>query len=82
MEEKATRKRRTVEERAQAIEEKIQAENERHQEALAKLKDELKRITTPKLTKAQKHKKVLDAIKDLKMSPEELIEKLNLDLEL
>ena len=81
-EEKTTRKRRTTAELIEAVQEKIKAENKRHEETLKKLNGELEKLKETKLTKAQKQKRVNDAIKAKGLTPEEIAKKLGLDVEL
>lgn len=79
------RTRRTREEMIKDLEAKIVAEEKASKAKIKKLQDKLDALKNPpkkKLTKAQKQKKVNDAIKAAKMSPEAIAEKLGLNVEL
>lgn len=80
-EEKTTRKRRTREELIAATEEKIKAENKRHEETLKKLNEELEKLKGTTLSKAQKQKMLNEAIKKAGLTPEEQAKKLGLKMD-
>lgn len=80
-EEKTTRKRRTREELIAATEEKIKAENQRHEETLKKLNEELEKLKGTTLSKAQKQKMLNAAIKSSDLTPEEIAKKLGLKVQ-
>lgn len=80
-EEKTTRKRRTREELIQATQDKIAAENKRHEETLKKLNEELEKLKGTTLTKAQKQKKLNEALKSSDLTPEEIAKKLGLKVQ-
>lgn len=82
MEEKqTTRKRRTREELIAATQEKIAAENKRHSEAIKKLNEELEKLKGNTLTKAQKQKKLIEAIRGAELAPEEMAKKLGFKID-
>lgn len=84
MAEATKRVRRSREELIKDLESKIAKEKKDSEDKIKKLQDKIDRLKNPpkrKLTKAEKQKKVNEAIKAAKMSPEAVAEKLGLNVD-
>lgn len=84
MAEATKRVRRSKEQLIKDLEAQVEKENKAHEARIQKLKEKVELLKNPpkkKLTKTEKMKKINAAIKAAKLSPEEIVKKLGLDVE-